>query len=78
MPRRWKQQVEAELIAPLERGAAEIAIEVPARRAGTARRRMRWMTEHLRPHGYEFDVFEPRRRPDTGGFGVAHFRRSAS
>lgn len=76
MPGRWKQQVEAELAAPLEAGDDEIALEVPARRAAVARRRMAWMADRLRPHGYVFEVFEPVRRPATGGFGIAHFRRS--
>ncbi|MEM8706803.1 MAG: hypothetical protein AAGE98_10125 [Actinomycetota bacterium] len=76
MPRRWKREIEAELATSLRSDASEIAIEVPAGRAGTARRRMRWMADHLAPMGYEFDVFVPERRPATGGFGVAHFRRS--
>lgn len=72
---RWKKQIEADLAAPLDRGANEIAVDVPARRAGSARRRMAWMAEHLRPHGYVFDVFDPTPNRATGRFGIARFRR---
>ena len=74
---RWKKQIEADLAAPLDRGALEIAVDVPARRAGSARRRMAWTAEYLLPHGYVFDTFDPTPNRAIRRFGIAHFRRDS-
>lgn len=74
---RWKKQIEAELAAPLDRGAPEIVVDVPARRASSARRRMAWTADYLRPHGYVFHIFDPTPNRATRRFGIAHFRRAS-
>ena len=74
---RWKTQIETQLAQPVASGDEEIAVDITALWASSARRRMNWTADYLRPHGYVFHVFDPSPHRATRRFGIAHFRRAS-
>lgn len=76
MWRRWRNEMSDEWADAIARRDDTVTVAVPARRAGTARRRMRWAADTLRPYGYSLQTFDPVPNRATGRFGVATFGKT--
>lgn len=57
----------------IDRGDPVVRVDVPARRAGVARRRLQTIAGWLEPHGYALRSVDPTRRPALGVWSVAEF-----
>jgi len=72
--RKWESDAVAEIEAQVPTHPFEIAIGVRARRAGTARRRLRRIAALLEPHGYTLHVVDPVGDRSNGRWSTARFR----
>ena len=74
--RRWARQLRLDVQPLIDRGDTVVRIDVPARRAGVARRRLHAIAAWLEPHGYVLRTVDPTRRPAVGVWSVAEFVRA--
>jgi len=72
--RKWESDAVAEIEAQLSTHPPEIVIGVFAGRAGTARRRLRRIADHLELHGYTLHVVDPVVDRSDGRWSTAIFR----